>query len=592
MNHDNRKHAVRDHKFYLGHIGYYDDLEEGVKVGQEYYDKAVAVNISLIKSFERPSVENPLGKPQPQGSVYSHPDAVAWAEQEKERQLASLNTTDPSLVKDPLSPIIPMEPEIIRNPIYPHGLIQVLKEEKPPASAPIHEVLPNLPLHPVLEGLTPEEGQRIILAHAVEGMLRDLDHFPDHVIPHPTPRETIIKNHLLAALGVSHDVPFWRPDYAMPLKNKVAVMEALGLGSEVSMPHREQVEVMREKLSQKSVHPDNDPNLNALTEILEQFSPGCGITGQQVMEELDKEVAASEMDQDWTPADQHMRLFPQASGQHREALEGIVRDSSPEEAMEAINRAADQFQPYGKSIVDSVREGSIPPLKHSPKGQRYPMGGPPERKPISVTRIDEYTTEEVWPEHDVQVPTEIRPDLTEAEIKKMEEWFMQNPDAPASACPTPASLTRENLRDAIEVTTARQDEPPLVSQADIEKMLAEATETGEYVILEEEGSEEVPPRIQWNNYLQNYAKVVDPTQGGCWICHSDEDGPDGGMHFTGEFDAAIHMTCLKQAFLTEHKVKKAQDGLYTMNPEIEIIAREFGLTINENDEVVVPATGS
>lgn len=54
---------------------------------------------------------------------------------------------------------------------------------------------------------------------------------------------------------------------------------------------------------------------------------------------------------------------------------------------------------------------------------------------------------------------------------------------------------------------------------------------------------------------------VSPIDGGCWFCETT----DGRVHFTREFDAYFHMSCLEREF--------ADKSSY--NEEAVIIAREF-----------------
>lgn len=59
---------------------------------------------------------------------------------------------------------------------------------------------------------------------------------------------------------------------------------------------------------------------------------------------------------------------------------------------------------------------------------------------------------------------------------------------------------------------------------------------------------------------------VSPNDGGCWFCFSDK----GEMHFSCEFDAYFHFSCLEDA------VQEMKD-LDLEDPETLIIAREFGI---------------
>lgn len=60
---------------------------------------------------------------------------------------------------------------------------------------------------------------------------------------------------------------------------------------------------------------------------------------------------------------------------------------------------------------------------------------------------------------------------------------------------------------------------------------------------------------------------LDPTQGGCWFCHTDEP-PE--MLITREWDANFHRSCLEKELETCDKL-----GVY--NFEAETIAREIGI---------------
>ncbi len=59
---------------------------------------------------------------------------------------------------------------------------------------------------------------------------------------------------------------------------------------------------------------------------------------------------------------------------------------------------------------------------------------------------------------------------------------------------------------------------------------------------------------------------LDPTQGGCWFCHTDDD--KGDWCFTMEFDANFHMSCLVAALEPDRAM---------LHPEAEIIGREHDL---------------
>ena len=37
------------------------------------------------------------------------------------------------------------------------------------------------------------------------------------------------------------------------------------------------------------------------------------------------------------------------------------------------------------------------------------------------------------------------------------------------------------------------------------------------------------------------------TEGGCWFCWADDDGPGWDLMFDSEFDTNVHVQCLKQA---------------------------------------------
>lgn len=58
--------------------------------------------------------------------------------------------------------------------------------------------------------------------------------------------------------------------------------------------------------------------------------------------------------------------------------------------------------------------------------------------------------------------------------------------------------------------------------------------------------------------------MTNPSDGGCWYCHVDDDK----LTFCYEFDTFIHVSCIKrQLACAEGKPDR----------ELEIIAREFGL---------------
>ena len=61
-----------------------------------------------------------------------------------------------------------------------------------------------------------------------------------------------------------------------------------------------------------------------------------------------------------------------------------------------------------------------------------------------------------------------------------------------------------------------------------------------------------------------------PTQGGCWFCHKG-----GCDSFSWEFDTNLHLDCLKQALHANDAGE--QTGEFERDPEVDIIADEFGL---------------
>ena len=59
---------------------------------------------------------------------------------------------------------------------------------------------------------------------------------------------------------------------------------------------------------------------------------------------------------------------------------------------------------------------------------------------------------------------------------------------------------------------------------------------------------------------------VSPQDGGCWYCKTD----DPPLTFCFEFDTFIHIDCIKE------KIKE-RTADHEIDPELEIICREFGL---------------